>query len=164
MRVNRYALTGTDKHLDVVLVPLRNVVRTGSLTSSATESAETSRTPWCAKHSMAAEVETVLVGHVSERFALNDSLSREGGHIGYAVLPAFRRNGYPTEILRQAIELAHQEAFAPLLVYCDEDNLSVGNLSSSDAVLTVVVLSAPFGRSRANTSPRRIARSIPPTA
>ncbi|HEY1830478.1 MAG TPA: GNAT family N-acetyltransferase [Acidimicrobiales bacterium] len=72
---------------------------------------------------LAAEVEGDLVGRVSVRFELNDWLARQGGHIGYGVVPEFRRRGYATEILRQAIELAHQEGVDRILVICNEDNV-----------------------------------------
>ena len=72
---------------------------------------------------LAATVDGVLVGRVSVRFALNDWLARQGGHIGYGVVPAFRRKGYATEILHRAIEVAHAESVAPLLIVCDESNV-----------------------------------------
>jgi len=55
---------------------------------------------------LVAEVDGVLVGRVSVRHELNDFLARVGGHIGYAVRPAFRRRGYATAMLRRSLSVA----------------------------------------------------------
>lgn len=72
---------------------------------------------------LAADVDGQLVGCASIRFELNDLLAARGGHIGYAVIPEFRRRGYATAILTESIKIARSEGVGALLVACDDDNV-----------------------------------------
>ncbi len=90
-----------------------------------------------------AEVDGELVGRVSVRYALNDYLAAEGGHIGYGVRPTFRRRGHATEILRQAIALARTEGVERILIVCDDDNAaSIRVIERCGGVLESVVTPA----------------------
>jgi predicted acetyltransferase len=69
-----------------------------------------------------AEVDGEVVGRTSVRHELNDWLAREGGHVGYGVLPGHRRRGYATEILRQSLVVARSVGVDRVLVTCADDN------------------------------------------
>ena len=71
---------------------------------------------------LAADVDGTLVGRASIRFALNDWLALRGGHIGYGVLAEHRRQGYATEILRQALVVARSHGVERVLITCDDTN------------------------------------------
>jgi predicted acetyltransferase len=82
-----------------------------------------------------------IVGRGSIRHELNDFLLLVGGHIGYTVVPEFRRRGYATEILRQLLTIARERlGLARVLVTCDEDNVgSIRTIEKNGGVLENVV-------------------------
>lgn len=85
---------------------------------------------------LVAEVDGVPVGRVSIRHRLNDYLLEAGGHVGYAVAPEFRRRGYGTAILEQAVERLAAIGVERVLVTCDEDNAaSAGTIEKTGGVL-----------------------------
>ena len=68
------------------------------------------------------EVDGHLVGRVSIRHELNGYLAVYGGHIGYAVRPAYRRRGYATELLQRGLVVAKELGITRALVTCDVGN------------------------------------------
>jgi len=86
---------------------------------------------WVPNTFLVADVGGQLVGRVSIRHELTDFLREEGGHIGYGVLPPFRRRGYATEILRHALVIARSVGVDRVLVTCDDDN--VGSIRTIEA-------------------------------
>jgi predicted acetyltransferase len=83
-----------------------------------------------------------IVGRVSIRHRLNAFLEREGGHVGYAVVPEFRRRGYATEMLRWAVAFgATHLGLERLLVTCDDENAaSIRTIEKNGGVLENVVI------------------------
>jgi predicted acetyltransferase len=85
---------------------------------------EAGQAPWVPASFLLAEVDGVIVGRTSIRHRLDEQLAVEGGHIGYCVLPAHRRRGHATEILRQSLTVAHHHGVTKALLTCDETNLA----------------------------------------
>jgi predicted acetyltransferase len=69
-------------------------------------------------------VEQQVVGRLSVRHALNDFLLQQGGHIGYGVLPAFRRRGIGTRMLQRGLQITAALGIERVLVTCNEDNVA----------------------------------------
>lgn len=78
-----------------------------------------------------------IVGRISIRHRLNDFLLRIGGHIGYGVLPEFRRRGYASEMLKRSLPFCRKElGLNKVLLTCDDDNLgSIRTIENNGGVL-----------------------------
>ena len=87
-----------------------------------------------------ADVAGQVVGRASIRHQLNDQLAFRDGHIGFAVRPAFRRQGYATEILRQSLVIARSYGVDRALLTCDDDNVaSAGVIEACGGMLERLV-------------------------
>lgn len=73
---------------------------------------------------LVAEVGADIVGRVSIRHTLTPMLLEIGGHIGYAVRPAFRGRGHATRMLGLGVHRMADLGVDRVLVTCDDDNLA----------------------------------------
>ncbi len=64
-----------------------------------------------------------IVGRLSIRHELNNSLLERGGHIGYSVSPRLRGNGYATEIFKQGLIYCNKLGLKNILVTCADQNI-----------------------------------------
>jgi predicted acetyltransferase len=64
-----------------------------------------------------------------------------GGHIGYVVVPEFRRRGYATTILRLSVQIAREKlGIKRVLVTCDDDNIgSIRTIEKNGGILENVI-------------------------
>ncbi|TQL02059.1 GNAT family N-acetyltransferase [Cellulomonas sp. SLBN-39] len=69
-------------------------------------------------------VDGVIVGRVSVRHRLNAWLAQHGGHIGYAVRPAYRRQGHATALLRAGLAHCADLGIDRALVTCADTNVA----------------------------------------
>jgi predicted acetyltransferase len=79
---------------------------------------------WVPSTFLVATVDGEIVGRSSIRHRLNDYLSVVGGHIGFGVVPAFRKQGVATEILRQSLVIVRSLGVDRALVTCDDENIA----------------------------------------
>lgn len=69
------------------------------------------------------EAENKIVGAVSIRHSLNDTLLNSGGHIGDGVRPTERKKGYATEMISLALEKCRDMGIEKVLMTCEKSNV-----------------------------------------
>jgi predicted acetyltransferase len=64
-----------------------------------------------------------------------------GGHIGYVVVPEFRRLGCATTILRLSLQIAREKlGIGRILLTCDDDNIgSIRTIEKNGGILENVI-------------------------
>lgn len=88
----------------------------------------------------------IVLGESRLRHRLTPALEVEGGHIGYAIRPSVRRQGYGTLILELTLEKARSRGLRRVLVTCDTDNLgSARIIEKNGGVLSGSALSPRSG-------------------
>jgi predicted acetyltransferase len=85
-------------------------------------------------------VDGKIVGRLAIRHRLNDFLLKIGGHIGYGVVPQFRRCGFAKNMLRLSLPIAYDLGIKRVLLTCDDDNIgSIKTIEANGGVLENVV-------------------------
>ena len=64
-----------------------------------------------------------MVGAVNIRHRLNETLLRNGGHIGDGVRPSERKKGIATKMIALALEKCKELGIKKVLMVCDKDNI-----------------------------------------
>lgn len=82
-----------------------------------------------------------IVGRLAIRHELNDFLLKVGGHIGYGILPRFRRKGYAKKMLALALPMAKELGLKKVLVTCDDNNVgSIKTIEANGGILENVIV------------------------
>lgn len=72
------------------------------------------------------------IGSTNVRHELTEWLERYGGHIGYAIRPTKRQQGYGKLICKLALEEARNLGLKRVLITCDADNLGSRKIIESN--------------------------------
>jgi predicted acetyltransferase len=65
-----------------------------------------------------------ILGAISIRHELNETLLKTDGHISYGIRPSEREKGYATKMLSIAFKKAYEMGIEKVLITCDKDNIA----------------------------------------
>lgn len=68
-------------------------------------------------------VDAQIVGRLHVRHKLTDNLKLRGGHLGYAVAPGLRGQGYATQMLMAGLEECKKLGIEDVLITCGDNNI-----------------------------------------
>ena len=87
-----------------------------------------------------------FIGEAQIRHRLNAYLVKEGGHIGYGIRPAWRRQGYGKLILALALEKCRELGIERALITCMQDNVASARIIEANGGVLENVIDHPAGR------------------
>ena len=87
-----------------------------------------------------------FIGETDIRHQLNTYLIEEGGHVGYGIRPARRRQGYGRLILALALEECRRLDICRVLITCLQDNVASARIIEANGGELENVTDDPAGR------------------
>lgn len=86
-----------------------------------------------------------IIGMITIRHKLNESLFNRGGHIGYSIRPTERKKGYGTLMLKLALEKCKELNLSRVLITCNKVNVASAKvIENNNGILENEVFSEAF--------------------
>lgn len=86
-----------------------------------------------------------IIGMITIRHKLNESLLNRGGHIGYSIRPTERKKGYGTFMLKLALEKCRELNLSKVLITCNKMNVASAKvIQNNNGILENEVFNEAF--------------------